>query len=205
MQNALLEHSAKLWPALSDNQYWKSILGLILSGRLRQVWLYNSSLSSFVPNFRILCQVVAEKYFTEKCKYVFYRNDRRKNWRFEKRRQHEYHHLNFHLHYTLCLQPVSHIRVNRTYNRTNRGLIRVTLGPFECIRESRVWFLKLLKKLTRVPCPCLIVLAIVYDRERPCETLRGRLIEYIRALFVHTRATFESNRTNSPPGTVGGQ
>ena len=30
------------------------------------------------------------------------------------------------------------IRVNRTYNRTNRGLIRVTLGPFQCIRESRV-------------------------------------------------------------------
>ena len=28
------------------------------------------------------------------------------------------------------------IRVNRTYNRTNRGLIRVTLGPIECIRES---------------------------------------------------------------------
>ena len=30
------------------------------------------------------------------------------------------------------------IRVNCTYNRTNRGLIRVTLGPFECIPESRV-------------------------------------------------------------------
>ena len=30
------------------------------------------------------------------------------------------------------------IRVNRTYNRTNRGLIRVTLRQFECIRESRV-------------------------------------------------------------------
>ena len=26
------------------------------------------------------------------------------------------------------------IRVNGTYNRTNRGLIRVTLGPFECTR-----------------------------------------------------------------------
>ena len=37
------------------------------------------------------------------------------------------------------------IRVNHTFNRTNRGLIRVTLGPFECIRESRVWVLKLLK------------------------------------------------------------
>ena len=30
------------------------------------------------------------------------------------------------------------IRVNRTFNRTNRGLIQVTLGPFEYIRESRV-------------------------------------------------------------------
>ena len=30
------------------------------------------------------------------------------------------------------------IRVNHTYNRTNRGLILVTLGPFQCICESRV-------------------------------------------------------------------
>ena len=30
------------------------------------------------------------------------------------------------------------IRVNRTNNRTNRGLIPVTFRPFECIRESRV-------------------------------------------------------------------
>ena len=37
------------------------------------------------------------------------------------------------------------IRVNSTYDRTNHALIRVTLGPFECIHESRVWFLKLLK------------------------------------------------------------
>ena len=27
------------------------------------------------------------------------------------------------------------------------------------------------KKLTRVPCPCIIVLAIVQDCERPCETV----------------------------------
>ena len=40
---------------------------------------YNLSLSSFVPNFRILCQVVAEKSLTEKCSYVFYSSDRRKN------------------------------------------------------------------------------------------------------------------------------
>ena len=32
---------------------------------------YNSSLSSFVPNFRILSQAVAEKYLTKKCLYVF--------------------------------------------------------------------------------------------------------------------------------------
>ena len=30
------------------------------------------------------------------------------------------------------------IHVNRTYNITNRGLIQVTLGPFECILESCV-------------------------------------------------------------------
>ena len=31
---------------------------------------YNTSQSSFVPNFRILSQVVAEKSLTEKCPYV---------------------------------------------------------------------------------------------------------------------------------------
>ena len=37
---------------------------------------YNSSLSSFVPNLRILSQVVAEKSLTEKkCPYVFYRTE----------------------------------------------------------------------------------------------------------------------------------
>jgi hypothetical protein len=65
-------------------------------------------------------------------------------------------------------------RVNRTYNRTNRALMRLTLVPSECIRESPVWFLKLLKKLARVPYPCMIVLAIVQDRQRPCETYRTR-------------------------------
>ena len=33
---------------------------------------YNSSLSSFVPNFRILTQVVAEKSMTEKNVYMYY-------------------------------------------------------------------------------------------------------------------------------------
>ena len=39
---------------------------------------YNSSLSSFVPNFRSLTQVVVEKSLTEKCPYVLYKSDRRK-------------------------------------------------------------------------------------------------------------------------------
>ena len=34
---------------------------------------YNSSLSSFVPNFRILSQVVAEKSLTEKNAHMYYR------------------------------------------------------------------------------------------------------------------------------------
>ena len=34
---------------------------------------------------------------------------------------------------------------------------------------------KTFKKLARVPCPCMIVLAIVQDRERPCETVRDRI------------------------------
>ena len=33
---------------------------------------YNSSLSSFVPNFRILTQVVAEKSLTEKNVHLYY-------------------------------------------------------------------------------------------------------------------------------------
>ena len=34
---------------------------------------------------------------------------------------------------------------------------------------------KTFKKLTRVPCPCMIVIVIVQDRERPCETVRDRI------------------------------
>ena len=33
---------------------------------------YNSSLSSFVPNFRILCQVVAEKSLTEQNVHMYF-------------------------------------------------------------------------------------------------------------------------------------
>ena len=48
---------------------------------------YNSSLSSFVPNFRILSQVVAEKSLTEKNVHMYYiRVTEGKN---EKRRQNE--------------------------------------------------------------------------------------------------------------------
>ena len=39
---------------------------------------YNSSLSSFVPNFRILSQVVAEKSLTEKMSICIIKSDRRK-------------------------------------------------------------------------------------------------------------------------------
>ena len=37
---------------------------------------------------------------------------------------------------------------------------------------------KTFKNLTRVPWPCIIVLAIVLDRERPCETVRDRTMPW---------------------------
>ena len=46
---------------------------------MQYVAVFNLSLSSFVLNFRILSQVVAEKSLTEKWPYVFYRSDSRKN------------------------------------------------------------------------------------------------------------------------------
>ena len=45
---------------------------------------------------------------------------------------------------------------------------------------------KTFKNLTRVPCPCIVVLAIVQDRERPYET------EYTTAHEVHSSS--ELNR-----------
>ena len=49
---------------------------------------YNSSLSRFVQNFRILSQVVAEKYLTEKNVHMYYiRVTEGKNEKIEKRRQ----------------------------------------------------------------------------------------------------------------------
>ena len=45
---------------------------------------YNSSLSSFVPNFGILSQVVAEKSMTEKCPYVLLKVTEGKNEKLKK-------------------------------------------------------------------------------------------------------------------------
>ena len=60
---------------------------------------YNSPLSSFVPNFRIISQVVAEKSLTEKNVHMYYLTATEgKN---EKRRQNKDKHLNVHLHNTL--------------------------------------------------------------------------------------------------------
>ena len=65
---------------------------------------YNSSLSSFVPNFRILSQVVAEKCLTEKNAHMYYiRVTEGKMEKLNKRRQNENYHLKFQLHNTLCL------------------------------------------------------------------------------------------------------
>ena len=70
---------------------------------------YNSSLSSFLPNFRILSQVVAEKYLTEKKIHMFYiRVTEGKYEKIEKRKQNENEHLNFHLHNTLWLPEGVH-------------------------------------------------------------------------------------------------
>ena len=44
----------------------------------------NSSLLSFVVNFRILSQVVAENFLTEKCSHVLNKSDRRKNEQLKK-------------------------------------------------------------------------------------------------------------------------
>ena len=66
---------------------------------------YNLSLSSFVPNFRILSQVVAEKSLTERNVHMYIRATEGKN---EKRWQNKDLHLYFHLHNTLCLPEGVH-------------------------------------------------------------------------------------------------
>ena len=57
--------------------------------------------ASFVPNFRILTLLVAEKSLTKNAYRVTEENN-------EKRRQNEDKHLNFHLHNTLCLREDVH-------------------------------------------------------------------------------------------------
>ena len=80
---------------------------------------YNSSLSSFVPNFRILTQVVAERSLTEKNVHMFYiRVTKGKNEKLKKRRQNEEKHLKFHLHNTLCLPEGVHKFENTGSNRS---------------------------------------------------------------------------------------
>ena len=70
---------------------------------------YNLSLSSFVPNFRILTQVVAEKSMTEKMSIcINIRVKEGKNEKLKKRRQNEDWHLNLYLHSTLCLPEGVH-------------------------------------------------------------------------------------------------
>ena len=49
------------------------------------------------------------------------------------------------------------------------------------ISVKAVYDFKTFKKLTRVPCPCIIVLAIVQDRKRPRETVRNRIYNRTRS------------------------
>ena len=70
---------------------------------------YNSSLSSYVHNFKILTQVVAEKSLTEKNVHMYYiRVTEGKNEKLKKKWQNEDKHIYFHLHNTLCLPEGVH-------------------------------------------------------------------------------------------------
>ena len=70
------------------NFYWRE-RKWTKKGLIRNMWLffatqYNSSLSSFVPNFRIITQVVIENFLTEKMSICIYKSHRRKkmkNWK----------------------------------------------------------------------------------------------------------------------------
>ena len=57
---------------------------------------------------------------------------------------------------------------------------------------------KTFKKLTRVPCQCIIVLAIVQDRERPCKTVRDSVKPYetVYTTAHEVHSTSEPNRVN---------
>ena len=52
--------------------------------------------------------------------------------------------------------------------------------------------------MTRLPCPCIIVLAIVQDREKLCETVLGhtRPCETVYANAHEVHSTSELNRVN---------
>ena len=58
---------------------------------------------------------------------------------------------------------------------------------------------KTFKKLTRVPCPCIILLEIVQDRERPCETERDRVRQYesVYTTAHEVHSTKPSNQNES--------
>ena len=73
-------------------------------------------------------------------------------------------------------------RVNRTYNLTNRGLIRVRLWPIECIRESRTRFLKL--KIIWYRC-CVRVWSYKRSYKTVRECVRSCETEYTTVHKVH--------------------
>jgi len=75
-------------------------------------------------------------------------------------------------------------RVNRSYNRTNRVLIRVTLGPVECIIESHA-FVNFQKPGTDV----MSVYARISDRTRPWENVWDRI--YMRP-YIHVQPYIKS-------------
>ena len=57
---------------------------------------------------------------------------------------------------------------------------------------------KTFKKLTHVPCPCIIVLEILHDLERPYETLQDheRPCETVYTTAHEVHSTSELNRVN---------
>ena len=56
---------------------------------------------------------------------------------------------------------------------------------------------KTFKKLTWVQCPCIILLAIVQDCERPCETVRDRVKPSEAGYTTHElHSRSELNRVN---------
>ena len=80
---------------------------------------YNLSLSSLVPSFRILTQVVAEESLTEKKVIMYYiRVKEGKNEKLKKEAKMRISILIFHLHSTLCLPEGVHKILNTGSNRS---------------------------------------------------------------------------------------